>query len=388
MSEEMGPVEPDVRELATRAGEALLKLLPDSMGFALLIGQGATKTGAVGYAASVSRDLAADLFCQWLLGRAGDERDHLDRARAVDWIRRHSVAVGELLNVARGDSATLLQMRRWLDELVTTLGFKNIEEGGPDEVLAKVKALQQAPLDKTLVRQIRADERERCRQACLVRAKGWQDGSLNPGYQQTSPDQRFYEAHACARAIEEIEPVVVRDDCRGHALDVTLPRAARYDEVLPKDGPIYFSNELPKGTRFELEWLGSGELRITVGSTNTIHRYSGDLNNYSRLYDALVAFAEREGISPYVEHGPSQPAPDAWHACSHTPSYDPETLEPQGPECRARATAWLYWKDGRVSPSCPAHGLDSLDPDARALVLRVEPITSERGCSSAPKVIP
>ena len=56
------------------------------------------------------------------------------------------------------------------------------------------------------------------------------------------------------------------------------------------------------------------------------------------------------------------------HTCAYRESYDPETLEPVGPECGKPATQELFWHDGRVSPSCPEHGLEALDDDARALV--------------------
>jgi len=59
------------------------------------------------------------------------------------------------------------------------------------------------------------------------------------------------------------------------------------------------------------------------------------------------------------------------HTCAYRENYDPETFEPMGPACGRRATQEIYWNDGRVSPSCPAHGMRALDPSARALVKRV-----------------
>jgi hypothetical protein len=65
------------------------------------------------------------------------------------------------------------------------------------------------------------------------------------------------------------------------------------------------------------------------------------------------------------------------HTCAHHESFDPETLEPRGPACGKPATQELYWHDGRVSPSCPEHGMKALDADARALVVRVTHPTRE-----------
>jgi hypothetical protein len=59
------------------------------------------------------------------------------------------------------------------------------------------------------------------------------------------------------------------------------------------------------------------------------------------------------------------------HTCAYRASYDPETLEPMGAVCGKPAMQELYWKDGRVSPSCSEHGMRALDDDARALVARV-----------------
>ncbi len=56
------------------------------------------------------------------------------------------------------------------------------------------------------------------------------------------------------------------------------------------------------------------------------------------------------------------------HTCAFRDSHDPETLQPIGPACGQPATQEIHWKDGRVSPSCPVHGIVALDNDARALV--------------------
>lgn len=67
----------------------------------------------------------------------------------------------------------------------------------------------------------------------------------------------------------------------------------------------------------------------------------------------------------------SQTAVAAQHTCAFRESHDPETLEPIGAICGEPATQEIYWKDGRVSPSCSKHGLRALDRDTRALVKRV-----------------
>jgi hypothetical protein len=59
------------------------------------------------------------------------------------------------------------------------------------------------------------------------------------------------------------------------------------------------------------------------------------------------------------------------HTCSFRESHDPETLEPLGPDCGKPATEEIYWDDGRVSAACSEHGVQALDEDARALVVRV-----------------
>jgi hypothetical protein len=65
------------------------------------------------------------------------------------------------------------------------------------------------------------------------------------------------------------------------------------------------------------------------------------------------------------------------HTCAFRESYDPETLEPVGPACGKPAMQELYWRDGRVSPSCFEHGMGALTGDARALVVRVYVPTCE-----------
>jgi hypothetical protein len=74
----------------------------------------------------------------------------------------------------------------------------------------------------------------------------------------------------------------------------------------------------------------------------------------------------------------AQSIPKCQHTCSFREDHDPETLEPRGPGCGKRATHELYWADGRVSPSCPKHGLPALDKDARALVVRVTKPRTEK----------
>jgi hypothetical protein len=65
------------------------------------------------------------------------------------------------------------------------------------------------------------------------------------------------------------------------------------------------------------------------------------------------------------------------HTCAHHDAFDPETFEPVGPACGEPAMQELYWHDGRVSPSCEKHGMQALDDDARALVMRVMRPTRE-----------
>lgn len=61
----------------------------------------------------------------------------------------------------------------------------------------------------------------------------------------------------------------------------------------------------------------------------------------------------------------------AKHTCAFCLDHEPKTLKPRGPQCGKRATQEIYWNDGRISPSCPRHGLRALDNEARALVVRV-----------------
>lgn len=61
--------------------------------------------------------------------------------------------------------------------------------------------------------------------------------------------------------------------------------------------------------------------------------------------------------------------------CSFRYDHDPATLAPRGRRCRRAAVEEIHWKDGRTSVACPAHGLNELTEDARALVLRVVPLT-------------
>ena len=63
--------------------------------------------------------------------------------------------------------------------------------------------------------------------------------------------------------------------------------------------------------------------------------------------------------------------------CVYRADWDPETLEPRGPECGAEATQTIHWKDGRYSPGCEEHGLEALVPSALhevAAVVSVEVI--------------
>jgi len=71
------------------------------------------------------------------------------------------------------------------------------------------------------------------------------------------------------------------------------------------------------------------------------------------------------------------------HTCAFRSSHDPDTLEPTGPRCNKRATQEIYWQDGRVSPSCPQHGLRALEKEARALVVRVTRPQSEAQWATA-----
>lgn len=59
------------------------------------------------------------------------------------------------------------------------------------------------------------------------------------------------------------------------------------------------------------------------------------------------------------------------HTCAFAEAHNPATLEPRGRRCGKPATREIHWKDGRVSPACPVHGLQALDEDARSLVLRI-----------------
>lgn len=59
------------------------------------------------------------------------------------------------------------------------------------------------------------------------------------------------------------------------------------------------------------------------------------------------------------------------HTCSYHAAYDPETLDPVGPACGKEAVQEIHWRDGRISPSCLFHGYQALDPEARAMVLKV-----------------
>lgn len=54
--------------------------------------------------------------------------------------------------------------------------------------------------------------------------------------------------------------------------------------------------------------------------------------------------------------------------CGYRDAWDPVTLEPLGPECGARATEYINWKDGRTSAACPAHGMNALTRATKALV--------------------
>ncbi len=54
--------------------------------------------------------------------------------------------------------------------------------------------------------------------------------------------------------------------------------------------------------------------------------------------------------------------------CDHTVGHDPETLEPRGQRCGATGAGILFWKDGRYSVACRAHGPESLVVPARALI--------------------
>lgn len=62
--------------------------------------------------------------------------------------------------------------------------------------------------------------------------------------------------------------------------------------------------------------------------------------------------------------------------CVYRDAFDPQTLEPIGPECGASATQTIYWKDGRVSTACRDHGIEVLAPSALALVAAVVEVST------------
>lgn len=63
------------------------------------------------------------------------------------------------------------------------------------------------------------------------------------------------------------------------------------------------------------------------------------------------------------------------HLCEYRPDHDMVRDVPVGPRCGQAATQVLYWRDGRYSPACAAHGTSSLDPEARVMVAKVGPVS-------------
>jgi len=65
-------------------------------------------------------------------------------------------------------------------------------------------------------------------------------------------------------------------------------------------------------------------------------------------------------------------------SCDFHFDHDPKTEAPLGPKCQSEATLIVVWKDGRFSYGCADHGGSAIDPDRRALIAEVLPLT-ERG---------
>lgn len=55
-------------------------------------------------------------------------------------------------------------------------------------------------------------------------------------------------------------------------------------------------------------------------------------------------------------------------SCSFRESYDPDTLEPIGPDCGRKAIQLIRWRDGRLSPACGKHGWEALTEEAQSLI--------------------
>lgn len=70
------------------------------------------------------------------------------------------------------------------------------------------------------------------------------------------------------------------------------------------------------------------------------------------------------------------------HTCVYHETYDPVTYEPTGPACGADAVLEIRWRDGRVSPACEKHGIQSLEVSALTSVKRVVRPKTERGWKS------
>lgn len=69
--------------------------------------------------------------------------------------------------------------------------------------------------------------------------------------------------------------------------------------------------------------------------------------------------------------------------CAHCERWDPVTFAPIGPECGRAVVSVIRWADGRYSPACDQHGLNSLTPETRSLVAAVDPLPAPVATSPA-----
>ncbi len=89
-----------------------------------------------------------------------------------------------------------------------------------------------------------------------------------------------------------------------------------------------------------------------------------------------VAHADgRGGVMSSKKYKPSECRGEACQFCDE---FDPGTLQPIGPVCGNSAVQVIYWKDGRISPSCGTHGLRALTLEARAEVRAIRRIRPAR----------
>ena len=65
----------------------------------------------------------------------------------------------------------------------------------------------------------------------------------------------------------------------------------------------------------------------------------------------------------------------ARETCTFRYDHDPATLAPKGRKCKRTAVEEIFWKDGRTSVACAAHGFDELTDDARLLVDRIKKLS-------------